>query len=94
VNFLVLPKHQYENKFLIDNQDGNYGKFLWACKKNGWLVPTGDVNSLKIAMQELLNTRIADLDAISEHGFNAVVAQYGVEKEAGKLASLFTGVVA
>ena len=30
--------------------------------KNGWLVPPGDVSSLKTAMQELLNTSDADLE--------------------------------
>jgi colanic acid/amylovoran biosynthesis glycosyltransferase len=61
--------------------------------KNGWLVPPGDVSSLKTAMQELLNTSDADLEAMGEHGFNAVLAQHDIEKEAAKLAALFTEAV-
>ncbi|MEQ1738594.1 MAG: glycosyltransferase [Methyloglobulus sp.] len=61
--------------------------------KNGWLVPPGDVGSLKTAMQELLNTSDADLETMGEQGFNAVFAQHDIEKEAGKLAALFTEAV-
>jgi glycosyltransferase involved in cell wall biosynthesis len=58
--------------------------------KNGWLVPAGDVNKLKIAMQELLSTSSAELEAMGEKGFNAVIAQHDVDKETLKLAALFT----
>ena len=61
--------------------------------KNGWLVPPGDVSSLKTAMQELLNTSDADLEASGEQGFNAVLAQHDIEKEAEKLAALFNEAV-
>lgn len=61
--------------------------------KNGWLVPPGDVSSLKTAMQELLNTSDADLEARGEQGFNAVLAQHDIEKEAEKLAALFSEAV-
>jgi colanic acid/amylovoran biosynthesis glycosyltransferase len=61
--------------------------------KNGWLVPPGDVSSLKTAMQELLNASDTDLETMGERGFNAVFAQHDIEKEAGKLAALFSGAV-
>lgn len=61
--------------------------------KNGWLVPPGDVSSLKTAMQELLNASAADLETMGEQGFNAVLAQHDIEKEAGKLAVLFNEAV-
>lgn len=62
--------------------------------KNGWLVPPGDVNGLKTAMQELLNASPADLEAMGQHGFDAVIAQHDIEKEASKLAALFAEAVA
>jgi colanic acid/amylovoran biosynthesis glycosyltransferase len=62
--------------------------------KNGWLVPPGDVNSLKKAMQELLDTSATDLETMGEHGFDAVKSRHDIAKEAGKLAGFFTGVVA
>jgi len=62
--------------------------------KNGWLVSPGDVNSLKIAIQELLNASVADLEAMGQYGFDAVNAQHDIEKEARKMASLFTGAIA
>jgi colanic acid/amylovoran biosynthesis glycosyltransferase len=61
--------------------------------KNGWLVPPGDVGSLKTAMQELLNASDADLETMGNQGFNAVFAQHDIEKEAGKLAALFSEAV-
>jgi colanic acid/amylovoran biosynthesis glycosyltransferase len=62
--------------------------------KNGWLVPPGDVNSLKIALYELLNASATDLELMGDHGFNAVNAQHDADKEARKLAALFSETVA
>lgn len=57
--------------------------------KNGWLVPPGDVNSLKTAMRELLDASLIELETMGQHGFDAVLAQHDVAKEADKLAALF-----
>lgn len=62
--------------------------------KNGWLVPPGDVNSLKTAMQELLNASTTDLETMGQYGFDAVLAQHDIEKEASKLVVLFAEAVA
>ncbi len=62
--------------------------------KNGWLVPPGDVNSLKTAIQELLDTSIADLEVMGQHGFDAVNAQHNITTEAAKMAGLFAGAIA
>jgi colanic acid/amylovoran biosynthesis glycosyltransferase len=61
--------------------------------KNGWLVPAGDVNSLKIAMLELLNTSASELELMGEQGFNSVIAQHNVDEEASKLSAFFAEVV-
>lgn len=57
--------------------------------KNGWLVPPGDVDSLKLAMQALLTTSAADLALLGQNGYDAVIAQHDIVKEASKLANLF-----
>ncbi len=62
--------------------------------KNGWLVPPGDVDRLKIAVQELLGASNADVEVMGQNGFDAVNAQHNIETEAAKMASLFTGAVA
>jgi glycosyltransferase involved in cell wall biosynthesis len=59
--------------------------------KNGWLVPAGDIDSLKAAMQELLNTNATDLELMGKQGFDSVSAHHDVNKEANKLATLFAG---
>jgi glycosyltransferase involved in cell wall biosynthesis len=60
--------------------------------KTGWLVPAGDVESLKIAMKSMLTTPQAELEAMGNKGFEAVMAQHNIETEALKLAALFAGV--
>jgi len=59
--------------------------------KNGWLVPPGDVSKLKSAIMELLDASAVDLEKMGQQGFDAVLAQHDAEKEAGKLAQLFSG---
>lgn len=61
--------------------------------KNGWLIPPGDADSLKKAMQELLDASATKLESMGQNGFDAVLAQYNIDKEAGKLAALFAEVV-
>jgi glycosyltransferase involved in cell wall biosynthesis len=95
VDVLTITKRQYPNNDLIDNQYGLVWRFSLCLLKNGWLVPPGgDVNSLKIAMQELLDTCATDLEVMGKHGFDVAKSQHDIEKEAGKLAGLFTGFVA
>jgi colanic acid/amylovoran biosynthesis glycosyltransferase len=61
--------------------------------KNGWLVPPGDVGIIKTAMQELLDASATELESMGQNGFEAVLAQHNIDKEAGKLAALFAEVV-
>lgn len=61
--------------------------------KNGWLVPPGDVDALKHAMQELLNADGPTLETMGELGFKAVSNQHNADKEAAKLATYFNEVV-
>ena len=61
--------------------------------KNGWLVPAGDAECLKIAMKTMLSTPEDELEAMGNRGFEAVMAQHNIETEARKLAALFTGAV-
>jgi colanic acid/amylovoran biosynthesis glycosyltransferase len=61
--------------------------------KNGWLVPPGDVNGLKAAMQDLLSASPARLEAMGEHGYQAVLAHHDIDKEAKTLADLFMAAV-
>jgi colanic acid/amylovoran biosynthesis glycosyltransferase len=62
--------------------------------KNGWLVAPGDTSSLKTAMHELLNASASDLETMGLNGYDAVLAQHDIAKEAGKLAALVAGSVA
>lgn len=61
--------------------------------KNGWLVPPGDVDSLKRAIQELLNTNVSELAAMGQNGIGAIIAQHDIGKEANKLSRLFAEAV-
>lgn len=62
--------------------------------KNGWLIPPGDVDALKHAMQELLNADGPTLEVMGELGFQAVSNQHDADKEAAKLATYFNEAVA
>ncbi|CAG7857832.1 colanic acid/amylovoran biosynthesis glycosyltransferase [biofilm metagenome] len=62
--------------------------------KNGWLVPPGDVASLKSAMRALLKSSAADLETMGQQGYDAVTAQHDVKKETRILAELFKKVSA
>jgi colanic acid/amylovoran biosynthesis glycosyltransferase len=59
--------------------------------KNGWLVPPGDVISLKTAMRSLLEASAADLETMGQQGYDAVLSQHDINKETRTLAELFKG---
>ncbi len=62
--------------------------------KTGWLIPPGDVVSLKLAMSELLENSTNALDSMGENGFRAVLAQHNIIKEADRLAAFIKAGIA
>lgn len=57
---------------------------------NGWLVPAGDVEALVDAMQVCLETSVEKLAAMGTAARERVAARHDGEREAIKLAQLFT----
>jgi colanic acid/amylovoran biosynthesis glycosyltransferase len=57
--------------------------------ENGWLVPAGSVEDLVEALREVLGASIEQLEAMGQHGADAVAAEHDVNREAQKLAQLF-----
>lgn len=62
--------------------------------KTGWLVPPGDVDSLKTSMQTALTTTVAELELMGKQGFDAVASRHDINTEACKLAAFFTEAIA
>lgn len=59
--------------------------------KNGWLVPTGDAESLATAIGAALDTPVDVLAEMGRAGMVRVRARHHIDTEAGKLAALFSG---
>jgi colanic acid/amylovoran biosynthesis glycosyltransferase len=57
--------------------------------ENGWLVPSGDVEALAAALQELLLRPAAELGAMGEAARRRALERHSIDTEAGKLAALF-----
>jgi glycosyltransferase involved in cell wall biosynthesis len=57
--------------------------------ENGWLVPAGSVEALVETLREVLGASIEQLEAMGQHGADAVAAEHDVNREAQKLAQLF-----
>jgi colanic acid/amylovoran biosynthesis glycosyltransferase len=56
---------------------------------NGWLVPSGSVETLKASMREALQMSADQIEQMGEAGAKRVVEQHDVTVEAVKLAQLF-----
>lgn len=56
--------------------------------KHGWLVPTGDVESLASAMAECLGAAPEAIARMGEHARQQVLQRHDADKEAAKLAAL------
>jgi colanic acid/amylovoran biosynthesis glycosyltransferase len=57
--------------------------------ENGWLVPSGDVEALAAALQDLLPLPTAELAAMGEAARRRALERHSIDTEAGKLAALF-----
>ncbi len=58
--------------------------------EQGWLVPAGDVEALARAIQSCLETAPDVLDKMGRSAFDKVTISHNVDKEAAKLAALFS----
>ncbi|NDJ25727.1 glycosyltransferase [Nostoc sp. B(2019)] len=56
---------------------------------NGWLVPSGSVESLAAAIREVLQLPTEKLEQMGKAGFAAVKKQHNIAQEASQLANLF-----
>ena len=57
--------------------------------ENGWLVPSGDVEELAAALEDLLRRPAAELSAMGEAARRRALERHSIDTEAGKLADLF-----
>lgn len=62
-------------------------------KKNGWLVPAGDIERLKIAIKELLSSSPEVLELLGQQGWRDVSALHNIDIEAKKLAGFIAETV-
>lgn len=58
-------------------------------KRNGWLIPAGNLDRLTDAMREALDTPVENLREMGAAGRQAVRENYDSDREAAKLAMLF-----
>jgi len=57
--------------------------------ENGWLVPSGDVDELAVALQDVLSRPAAELRAMGEAARRRALERHSIDTEAAKLAELF-----
>lgn len=57
--------------------------------ENGWLVPSGDVEELAAALQDLLSRPTEELRAMGEAARRRVLERHSINTQAAKLAALF-----
>jgi glycosyltransferase involved in cell wall biosynthesis len=58
--------------------------------ENGWLVPSGDVEALAAALQDVLLCPAAELRAMGEAARGRALDRHSIDTEVAKLAALFT----
>jgi len=58
--------------------------------ENGWLVPSGDVEALAAALEDVLARPAAELRAMGEAARTRALERHSIDTEAAKLAALFT----
>ncbi len=56
---------------------------------NGWLVPAGDIEALRLAMQRCLQTTPPELERMGAQARARALLRHSVDTEAAKLAALF-----
>ena len=61
--------------------------------ENGWLVPSGDVEELAAALQDVLSRPHEELRAMGEAARRRALERHSIDTEAGKLAALFCAAV-
>jgi glycosyltransferase involved in cell wall biosynthesis len=61
--------------------------------EHGWLVPAGDVEALAEAMQACLDAPAEILSRMGDAAHKCVLSRHDIDTEAGKLRTLFCGVV-
>jgi colanic acid/amylovoran biosynthesis glycosyltransferase len=57
--------------------------------ENGWLCPSGDVEALMVALEDLLSRSVEDLRVMGEKARRRALELHSVDTEAAKLAGLF-----
>jgi glycosyltransferase involved in cell wall biosynthesis len=64
---------------------------LVESQKSGYLIPAGSIDSLTEAMRAILESNVANLSTMGNHGAAAVARRHDAALEAMKLAKLFEG---
>lgn len=59
----------------------------------GWIVPAGSVDKLAIALREVLETPLEQLQRMGRRGAERVRQEHDIQTEAARLAGLFRQVV-
>jgi glycosyltransferase involved in cell wall biosynthesis len=62
--------------------------------ENGWLVPSGDVEQLAAALEDVVSRPAAELRAMGEAARARALERHSIDTEAGKLAALFRAAAA
>jgi colanic acid/amylovoran biosynthesis glycosyltransferase len=57
--------------------------------ENGWLVPSGDVDELAAALEDVLSRPAPELYAMGEAAHRRALERHSIDNEAAKLAALF-----
>jgi colanic acid/amylovoran biosynthesis glycosyltransferase len=61
--------------------------------KHGWLFPAGDVETLAVAMEELLALPLATLEQMGEAAYERALERHSIDIEAAKLNRLFQAAI-
>jgi glycosyltransferase involved in cell wall biosynthesis len=56
---------------------------------NGWLVPAGAVDDLVVALRQVLNASVEQLEQMGQNGAEAVAREHNIHTEVKKLRALF-----